>query len=154
MSFGSRMVVPVAITTPPVALPATINASAGFIAYTFVEFYLFNTGRYETQRNSGFDKSPTGTWLTSGTASQYEARFTVTSQTTPGNVSGSTSVWESLGSTVSWSVTAYNPSSDPLDPTVTEEAIGTLEIRDAATQTVLTSSELTLSASASAGLMP
>lgn len=154
MSFGSRILVPVAITTPPVALPATIYAGSSFIGYAEVTFNFLSTGIYETQRNYGSDKSPTGTWLTSGTASQYEVRFTVTSQTTPGNVSGSTSTWVPLGSTVGWMVAAFNPSTDFLSPSVDESAVGTLEIRNAATQAVLTTSTLTLSAVAVAGNPP
>jgi len=86
--------------------------------------------------------SPGGTssfapeWLSSGTASAYEAQWTNTS----GAITvGTAGVWESLGTS-----RAYGISRGSLGTTT---CTGTLEIRDASTLTVLASATINLSAS-------
>jgi hypothetical protein len=78
-----------------------------------------------------------GTWLLGGTASAFEVRATLQSGSLDG---GSTGVWMNLGSTRNWQRNNSNNASS------TTSAVIFVEIRDVATQTVLTSATITLQA--------
>lgn len=90
---------------------------------------------------SGGSEQATGfasnTWLTAGSAADYEVRATVTSGTL---TSGTTGSWLSLGITRAWNVTRTNNAPG------TDAATITVEIRLAATGTVLATVTVTMTA--------
>jgi hypothetical protein len=138
MSFAARMMAAPAVTTPPVVLPASITVNDfQYQTDASATFIISDDGTYSS---FGSVSSPAGTWLNTGSASSYEVRFTPTS----GSVSSgdSVSVWLALSSTRSWVRTTLYTG----QVTATTSVVGTLEIRNASTQAVLTSSTLTLTA--------
>jgi hypothetical protein len=121
--------------TALVSLPATILASDRQITATSTaSFTLNNTGTYVS---SGNVSSPSGTWLGSGAASDYECRATVTSGTLTSGTAGS---WLNLGTTRSWS---RNDTTAGATPTTVNL---TLEIRRASDGVVVASSAVTIRA--------
>lgn len=97
------------------------------------------TSSFTLNSNGAYTSTPagvSGTWkIGGGLGSSYEARLTVISGSFSG---GSTGVWLSLGSDRTWSVSRSTLGST--------SASGTLEIRDATSGIVFTSSTLTLTA--------
>jgi len=84
------------------------------------------------------DGDPTGNWATpgaSGIGSGYEVRWTVVSGSLSGGTSGT---WQSLSSSRTYARNRVGVGS--------AQAVGTVEIRDASTLTVLTTSTVTLEA--------
>ena len=75
------------------------------------------------------------TWLTAGTASNYEVRATVTSGTLS---SGTTGSWLNLGTAREWTVARATVG--------TKQAIFTVEIRNATTLAVVDAAQVTLEA--------
>ena len=94
--------------------------------------FTLNSGGIYT--SSGNITAPSGTWKTgTGVGSDYETRLTVTSGSFSGSGTGS---WLSLGTTRTWYKTQSGVG--------TADAGGTVEIRNASTGTVYTSSVLSL----------
>ena len=97
------------------------------------EFNLNNTG---IAAFTGNDSDPNYTWLLSGDAGDYDARFTLSSGTLD---SGTAGAWQNLATSRGWGVFANN------DLKITT---GTVEIRDASTLVVLASGLVSLEANA------
>lgn len=97
---------------------------------------LANTGGITTQENGGGNQ----TWLTAGSASDYECRLTQ-SGLTGGSMGGAAlATWLGCGTSRTWSLT------NSTNGNSTYTFTGTLEIRDVATSTVQASCSVTLSA--------
>lgn len=123
---------------PPVTLPASIFVYDSALYDSTATFSVNADGTYSSDANTF---APTGTWLLSGAAGDYEVRLNITSGSI--NNGGTTGSWLSLNSTRSWSNLAtpgtgiyYNEA----------QGVGTLQIRFAATQTILAASTLTVRA--------
>ncbi len=142
MSFAARMMTIVTTAPPVVQLPSSLFIYSDSLDTATVTFYMDYNGTYYSDGNVF---APSGTWLLSGAASDYDVRFTVTSGAI--NNGGTTGSWLSLGTTRSWSNLA-DPTPYPGFPIYynVAQAIGTLEIRSAATAAVLTSSNIELRA--------
>lgn len=108
---------------------------AGVITSTFT---LSNTGVASGNSNpSGFGGgSYAPEWLTLGTAANYDARWTNVSGAP---TTGTTGTWLNLGTSRSWTM-------DGPGGMGTNVAIGTVEIRDAATLVVLATATIELDA--------
>lgn len=136
MSFGARSTGYSAPAGPNASLPATLTVQDETFQPTTAtaSFTLNSDGTYSSV---GSLFAPSGTWQTgTGTGSSYEARLTVTSGSFS---SGTTGSWLVLSTNRTWTNTR---SGSPGSATGT----GTLEIRDAVTLSVLTSSTLTVTA--------
>lgn len=119
-----------ASTNASLPTPLDVYSIAVSPSTATTSFTLNSNGAYTS--NTGVS----GTWkIGGGLGSSYEARLTVTSGSFSG---GSTGVWVSLGSDRTWSVSRSTLGST--------SASGTLEIRDATSGLVFTSSTLTLTA--------
>lgn len=136
MSFAARPTGYSAPAGPNASLPANLNVSDNVPSGTSTaSFTLSSGGTYSSVGNAG---APSGTWQTgTGTGSSYDARMTVSGG---GFTSGTTGSWVSLSSNRTWS----------LSTTSNAFASATLEIRDAATTTVLTSSSFYMDVSVGA----
>lgn len=116
-----------------VFLEASNNASDVDSPAANAQFSLTNAG---TADFSGSGADPDYTWLLSGSAGDYDARFTLSS----GSIStGTAGTWQNLATSRSWGCFANGGG--------TQIASGTIEIRDASTLAVLASGSLTLDAS-------
>ena len=82
------------------------------------------------------------TWLLAGSASDYEIRYTYVSRITGGGVATSpgNNVWLNLGTTRTWSI------SDSSNAIGENQFLGTVAIRDVATQTIQASTSMIISA--------
>lgn len=136
MSFAARQVTTASASTLLVSLPTSIYVAGESTGTVFSSFTIDNSGSYSSV---GLYSAPSGTWLLSGSASNYEVRLTLTS----GTISGTTGTWLSLGTSRTWSNTA-NPGTGFYY--VLREGIGTLEIRDSVTTAILASTTLTVHA--------
>jgi hypothetical protein len=125
--------------TPPTARGAALPGSpyvyrSGASGTLTASFSVNSAGTYTSASD---DSRPNGIWLTgTGTGTNYEIRATVVS----GSPTGTTGSWLALSSNRTWSVSVDGTSG------LTETAELTLEIRDASTLTVYTTSSLTLEA--------
>lgn len=138
MSFGARPTGYSAPAGPNASLPAYLSVSDNVPSGTSTASFTLNSGGTYSSVGSLF--APSGTWQTgTGTGSSYDARMTVSSGSF---TSGTTGSWISLSSNRTWSLSTTGAAS----------VTGTLEIRDAATTAVLTSSSFYMDASV--GLPP
>lgn len=136
MTGVMQMFVGGAVMTPTqnnASMPATMTVTDQRTTASTASLTLNSSG---TCTSVGNQASVSFTWLTgAGTGANYEARATVIS----GSPSGTTGSWLALSSSRTWSVTD-STGSGPITASLT------IEIRDASTLTVYTTSTLSLSA--------
>ena len=113
-------------------LPSTMTVTDERTTPSTASFTLNTSGLYSSVGNQA---SVSGVWKQGPESSNYEVRATVIS----GSPSGTTGSWLSLSSSRTWSV-SDSTGSGPITASLT------IEIRDASTLTVYTTSTLSLSA--------
>lgn len=113
------------------SLPSSFSVSSSSAAPSsaIVSLSLNSSGAYSASGDSG---SASGTWLTAGTNSDFEARMTGT-----GDSPGTLNTWQALSTTRSW---GFNSSTSGL-----LSFSGTLEIRRVVDSVVVASSTVSLS---------
>lgn len=118
------------------SLPDSIYVYDTQFTTATASFTISSTGGYSSV---GTPFNPSGTWLISGNASDYEVRYALTS----GSVSsGTLNTWMSLGTSRTWVTTANRGAA----PNARQTAIGTLEIRHATLLNLVAVTTLTIDA--------
>jgi hypothetical protein len=145
MSFAARASGP---PSSAAQLPSVVSASGnnyGIGASASAQFDIFNTGTWETNATLSFTNS--GTWLESGSSSNFEIRLSPTS----GSFSGSAvNTWLSLSTNRAWYVDVTLVSGF----SAANDAYGVIEFRSATTQALLFSGTLSLNSTVIDALPP
>ena len=125
---------------------AVMTDSAVYNTESISEFTIFNTGTITAADTDGDTVTVTGlpdTWLVVGSASDYDVRYTYTTNLNGASfTSAGNGVWLNCGTNRTWSLLDQNNPFNSASNTVT----GTLEIRDVATQTIQASTTMFLAA--------
>jgi hypothetical protein len=118
-----------------VELPSTDFVAAFTVGVNATAVYRLTSGGVISGTQGTNTIVSIGTWLGAGSAADYEVRATLASGDTPTGTLGS---WLALSTTRSWTLVSTGPG--------VLEAILTIEIRDVATHTTLTTSTVTMQA--------